>query len=143
MQTQMLSSRGIRPCLMSFMATASVVPPAGSDEFDGGLHVVFGAGEKDGHDADLVLHTGLADVETDIGKLPAHLPDDRLLDLRARGEGEPAAAGVGVGHGSSLRGWLFGCKWPPPNADSVKAMHWPKKLSKHRLIERDAELRGP
>ena len=43
------------------------------------------------HDADLVLHAGLADIKADVRKRPAHLPDDRLLDLFAGREGEPAA----------------------------------------------------
>ena len=37
---------------------------------------------------------GLADVEGDVRKLPAHLPDDGLLDFAARGEGEPDTLGI-------------------------------------------------
>src|SRR5687768_15708055 len=64
-------------------------------EFHRRLHFSLRPAEQDGHDADLVVHAGLADVEHHVGERAAHLPDDRLLDLRAGGEGEPAALGIG------------------------------------------------
>src|SRR4051794_34316901 len=68
--------------------------PFGTKELDRRVHFRLSAREQDRHDADLVLNARLADVETDVGELAAHLPDDRLLDLIARREGEPAALGV-------------------------------------------------
>src|SRR5258708_236203 len=75
----------------------------GAEKLDGGFHFVPAAGEEDGHDADLVLHTGLTDVEAHARKLLAHLPDDRLLHLVARWKREPATATEGrCSHGRSF-----------------------------------------
>src|SRR5262245_4793951 len=67
-------------------------------ELDGGEDFLLLSAEKHRHDADLVLNARLADVEADIGKFPAHLPDDWLLDLRSGRESKPAAAGKLLGH---------------------------------------------
>src|SRR5580658_8402394 len=67
--------------------------PPGADKFDRRFHLALLAGEQYRHDADFVLHARLADVETDLGELAAHLPDDRLLHLTSSGKREPAAAG--------------------------------------------------
>src|SRR5438270_13133341 len=93
-----------------------------ADEFDGRLHVRLGAGEQDRHDAHLVLHAGLADVEHDLGELAAHLPDDRLLDRLAGAEGEPATAGVG----HNIRPWsLVIAKDQPPRTLTIALLRSP------------------
>src|SRR5438105_329677 len=75
----------------------------GSDKFDGAFNVALLATEQDRHDPDVVLNAGLADVKRHIRELPAHLPDNRLLDLRSRRERKPAAAAEsGRGHRKSL-----------------------------------------
>src|SRR5215218_7745037 len=71
--------------------------PLRPHELDRTVHVLLLPTQQDGHDADLVLHARLADVEAHVGELAAHLPDDRLLYLEAGGEGEPAALAIGVG----------------------------------------------
>src|SRR5690242_10039359 len=65
----------------------------GAQELDCRIYLVFLARQQDGHDPDLMLHAGLADVEADVGELARHLPDDWLFNLGAGGECEPAAAG--------------------------------------------------
>jgi hypothetical protein len=64
-----------------------------SDEFYGRLNVLFLSGEQNGHYSDRIVHRSLPDIKYDIGKFPAHLPDDRLLDLFWRRKSEPAATG--------------------------------------------------
>src|SRR4051812_19262244 len=71
--------------------------PLRSQELHRALHLLLLAAEQDCHDPDLVLDAGLPDVEDDVGELAAHLPDDRLLHLRARGESEPGALGIRLG----------------------------------------------
>src|SRR5205814_303728 len=76
--------------------------PFGSDEIDRGFNFGLFAAQQHRHDANLILHAGLANVKHDVGEFSAHLPDDRLLDRLARAKGEPAALGVGmVRHGIS------------------------------------------
>src|SRR5438874_7838725 len=72
---------------------------AGAKELNRRIDLLLGAAEEHRHDADLVLHARLADVEGDLRILARHLPDNRLLDLSAGGKGEPATFGIGgIGH---------------------------------------------
>src|SRR5262249_8641403 len=52
------------------------------------------AAEQHGHDSDFILYAGLADVKCDLRIGPAHLPDNRLLDLPGGGKRQPASLAV-------------------------------------------------
>src|SRR5262249_52704234 len=63
-----------------------------SDKFDGRLNVLLLAGEQYGHNANRIVNACLADVKNHVRKLPAHLPDNRLLHFLRRRKCKPASS---------------------------------------------------
>src|SRR5688500_9403320 len=94
--------------------------PHGPHEVHRGADLVLLPRQQHCHDPDLVLDARLPNVERDFRELPAHLPENRLFHLAARGEREPAALGVRRGRiRRGLAGRHGGTHLPPAIAGTM------------------------